>query len=45
MSDTPTLVRFSTGWERDGNGPDGLPLFRETTRVRMDRPPYLSHGA
>jgi len=42
LSDTPTLVRFSTGWERDGNGPDGLPLFRETTRVRMDRPPYLS---
>jgi len=42
MSDTPTLVRFSQGWERDGNGPDGLPLFRETTRVRMDRPPYLS---
>jgi hypothetical protein len=42
MSDTPTLVRFYTGWERDGNGPDGLPLFRETTRVRMDRPPYLS---
>ena len=42
MSDTPTLVRFSTGWERDGNGPDGLPLYRETTRVRMDRPPYLS---
>jgi hypothetical protein len=42
MSDTPTLVRFTTGWERDGNGPDGLPLYRETTRVRMDRPPYLS---
>jgi hypothetical protein len=42
MSDTPTLVRFSQGWERDGNGPDGLPLYRETTRVRMDRPPYLS---
>jgi hypothetical protein len=42
MSDTPTLVRFYTGWERDGSGPDGLPLFRETTRVRMDRPPYLS---
>jgi hypothetical protein len=42
MSDTPTLVRFSTGWERDGSGPDGLPLFRETTRVRMDRPPFLS---
>jgi hypothetical protein len=42
MSDTPTLVRFSSGWERDGSGPDGLPLFRETIRVRMDRPPYLS---
>jgi len=42
MSDTPTLVRFSTGWERDGNGPDGLPLFRETVRIRLDRPPYLS---
>ena len=45
MSDTPTLVRFSSGWERDGNGPDGLPLYRETIRVRMDRPPYLSHRA
>lgn len=41
MSDTPTLVRFHSGWVRDGNGPDGLPLFRETIRVRMDRPPYL----
>jgi hypothetical protein len=35
-------VRFSSGWERDGNGPDGLPLYRETVRVRMDRPPYLA---
>ena len=42
MNDTPTLVRFSQGWERDGNGPDGMPLYRETIRVRMDRPPYLS---
>jgi hypothetical protein len=42
MNDTPTLVRFYSGWERDGAGPDGLPLFRETIRVRMDRPPYLS---
>lgn len=42
MSDTPTLVRFSTGWERDGNGPDGLPLYRETTLIRLSRPPYLS---
>ena len=42
MSDSPTLVQFLTGWERDGNGPDGLPLYRETTRIKMDRPPYLS---
>ncbi len=42
MSDTPTLVRFYSGWERDGSGPDGLPCYRETVRVRMDRPPYLS---
>lgn len=41
MSDGPTLVRFSSGWEKDGNGPDGMPLYRETIRVRMDRPPYL----
>ena len=41
MSDTPTLVRFFSGWQHDGNGPDGLPLYRETVRVRMDRPPYL----
>jgi hypothetical protein len=42
MNDTPTLVRFYSGWERDGNGPDGMPMFRETIRVRMDRPPFLS---
>lgn len=42
MSDTPTLVRFYSGWERDGNGPDGLPTFRQTIRVRLDRPPFLS---
>jgi len=42
MSDTPTLVRFYSGWERDGSGPDGLPLYRETIHVRMDRPPFLS---
>ena len=41
-NDAPTLVRFYSGWERDGSGPDGLPKFKETVRVRMDRPPYLS---
>ena len=42
MNDTPTLVKFFNGWERDGNGPDGLPMYRATVRVRLDRPPYLS---
>jgi hypothetical protein len=41
-TDTPALVRFYSGWQRDGNGPDGLPCYRETVRVRLDRPPYLS---
>jgi hypothetical protein len=42
MSDTPTLVRFYSGWTRDGNSPDGMPTFRQTVRIRLDRPPYLS---
>lgn len=42
MSDTPTLVRFFTGWEQEGMGPDGLPMFRQVVRIRLDRPPYLS---
>lgn len=42
MSDTPTLVRFYSGWARDGNGPDGLPCYRETVHIRLDRPPFLS---
>jgi hypothetical protein len=42
MNETPTLVQFSAGWERDGTGSDGLPLYRQTIRIRLDRPPYLS---
>jgi hypothetical protein len=42
MSDTPALVQFKSGWERDGTGADGLPLYRANIIVRMDRPPYLS---
>lgn len=42
MSDTPTLVCFFTGWEHEGTGPDGLPMYRQTVRIRLDRPPYLS---
>jgi hypothetical protein len=42
MSETPTLVRFYTGWEPSGIGGDGMPLYRENIMVRLDRPPYLS---
>jgi hypothetical protein len=42
MNDTPTLVQFKTGWERDGTSPDGLPYYRASILIRMDRPPYLS---
>jgi hypothetical protein len=42
MNDTPTLVQFKAGWEREGTGSDGLPLYKQTIRVRLDRPPYLS---
>jgi hypothetical protein len=41
MNDTPTLVQFNAGWERDGTSADGLPYYRQTIRIRMDRPPYL----
>jgi len=42
MNDTPTLVRFETGWEVSGVGSDGLPLYKANILIRMDRPPYLS---
>lgn len=43
MNDNPTLVRFYTGWTETGEtSTDGLPLYRETTMIRLDRPPYLS---
>lgn len=42
MNDTPTLVMFKTGWERDGVSDDGLPYYRTNIVIRMDRPPLLS---
>ena len=42
MADTPTLVRFFTGWEDAGQGSDGMPIFAENIMVRLDRPPFLS---
>lgn len=41
MNDTPTLVRFHTGWMEDGIGRDGLPLYREQLLITLDRPPLL----
>jgi hypothetical protein len=42
MSDTPTLVRFYSGWETAGTGSDGMPLYKENIMIRLDRPPFLS---
>lgn len=42
MSETPTLVRFFSGWETAGMGSDGMPLYQENIMIRLDRPPYLS---
>jgi len=42
MAETPTLVRFYSGWETAGQGSDGMPLYMENIMVRLDRPPYLS---
>jgi hypothetical protein len=42
MNDTPTLVQFKSGWERDGTSEDGMPYYRANIIIRMDRPPYLS---
>jgi len=42
MAETPTLVRFYSGWEDAGAGSDGMPLYRENIMIRLDRPPYLS---
>jgi len=41
MADTPTLVRFVSGWAAQGLGADGMPLYRETINVIKERPPYL----
>lgn len=42
MNDTPALVQFVSGWERDGTSGDGLPYYKATIIIRMDRPPLLS---
>lgn len=43
MADTPTLVRFVVGWEEDGVSEDGMPIYREVTKIILSRPPYLEH--
>lgn len=43
MNDNPTLVRFYVGWSDTGETNDsGLPNYRETVMIQLDRPPYLS---
>lgn len=42
MSDHPTLAMFEAGYVEDGTGDDGLPVYRETIMIQLDRPPLLS---
>lgn len=41
MSETPTLARFTAGYRQTGVSPDGLPVYEETIRILLSRPPYL----
>jgi len=42
MSDHPTLARFVIGFEPDGvSDADGMPVYREVTKIVLSRPPYL----
>jgi hypothetical protein len=42
MSDTPTLVMFESGYAEDGTDEHGMPTYRETIIIQLDRPPLLS---
>lgn len=42
MSDRPLMVLFENGWVEDGVDVDGLPRFRQTVRIILERPPLLS---
>lgn len=35
------LVKFHEGWEQDGVGKDGLPIYRPALRITLSKPPYL----
>lgn len=39
MSENIAIIRFYEGWEADGVGSDGLPLFREVVMIRKSVPP------
>jgi hypothetical protein len=39
-NDNIAIISFYEGWEEDGVGPDGLPLFKPVTRIRKAVPPY-----
>lgn len=41
MADTPTLVRFVPGFAEDGVDDGGMPVFRETIDIILERPPYI----
>jgi hypothetical protein len=40
-TDVRALGRFAMGYQQDGVGDDGLPLYRETLMINIERPPTL----
>lgn len=42
MSDVvDAFVKFYDGFEQDGVGKDGMPLFKSALMIRLSKPPYL----
>lgn len=41
MNDTPTLVRFIESFAEDGVDDGGMPVYRESIGIILDRPPLL----
>jgi len=41
MSDQAAFAKFEDGWEEDGVGKDGMPLYKPRLMIVFSKPPYL----
>jgi hypothetical protein len=39
MSDNIAIIKFEEGWEQDGVGGDGMPLYKPVLKIRKSVPP------